>query len=84
MHLYEDYEKMNPTPENPTPTPQPNNVSVADVEAMKSALTESFESKLNAMQKKLDEFMKANNIDTNDVSVIKPENEQPNEPTKGE
>lgn len=77
MHLYEDFEKLNPTPETPeTPTPAANSVSVNDLEAMKTALTESFANKLQAMQTKLDEFMKANNIKPladNEVGIIPPE-----------
>lgn len=89
MHLYEDYEKLNPTTSNPTPnTPLMSTVSVDDLEAMKNALTENFANKLQAMQSKLDEFMKANNIQQladNEVGIIPPEEpSENNDDSKGE
>lgn len=89
MHLYEDYAKMNPEPA-PAAAPTPSGVSLADVEAMKNALTENFNSKLAAMQSKLDEFMKANNIKPladNEVGIIQPDKGEPsgnNDDSKGE
>lgn len=86
MHLYEDYAKLNPEPA-PAAAPTPSGVSLADVEAMKNALTENFNNKLAAMQSKLDEFMKANNIKQladNEVGVIPPEEPNGNDNSKGE